>query len=56
MKNLIIMVKQLALSVVVLLLVYSCQKDDADALASQTQRPQPSITKTVEASEIPKVM
>jgi len=49
-------VKQLALSVVVLLLVYSCQKDDADALASQVQRPQPSITKTVGASEIPKVM
>ena len=56
MKNLIIMLKQLALSVVVLLLVYSCQKDDADALASQTQTGQPSITKTVGASEIPKVM
>jgi len=49
-------VKQLVLSFIVVLFIYSCQKDDAVPLASQTQQSEHSTTKTVSASEIPKVM
>jgi len=56
MKNIKTVVKQLALIFVVFLSLYNCQNDDAVILDSKVTLQQSAITKSVSASEIPKVM